>query len=110
MIPDYKNNYKKFFRQYLFVAGAVFAFILIIDAFAWAGPHRNVNFNKSFTDTVPGKSDTVPLSRTRIKDTTRAGRDTTPRLTDSTATDTTVVDTLYMPKLSKDSLDAPVNY
>jgi len=110
MIPDYKNNYKKFFRQYLFVAGAVFAFILIIDAFAWAGPHRTVNFNKSFTDTVPGKSTTVPLSRTRIKDTTRAGRDTLPQLTDSTATDTTVVDTLYMPKLSKDSLDAPVNY
>ena len=63
MIPDYKNNYKKFFRQYLFVAGAILAFILIIDAFAWAGPHRNVDFNKSFTYTVPANADTVPLER-----------------------------------------------
>ncbi len=113
MSPDYKNNYKKFYRQYLFVAGTFLAFFFIIDAFAWAGPHRSVYFNKSFTDTVPLPQDTAPLKKLPVRaitprDTTRP--DTLPLLKDSTAADTTIIDTLYVPKLSKDSLDDKVDY
>ena len=111
MSPDHKNNYKKLLRQYLFVAGTFAAFFLIIDAFASPAPHSRRFFNKIFTDTVPVKKDTVPLKRLPVSDSSKR-KDTVPQLRADTTqpADSTVVDTMSMPKLSKDSLDAPVNY
>lgn len=115
MNASYKNNYKKFFRQaYLVFAGMFFAFPFIIDAVAASRPQGNFLFNKNLADT------TTPITR---KDTSRpAGkdssllkkRDSATLAGDSTSlvrnTDSSGVDTLYIPKISKDTLDAPVSY
>ncbi|GAA0551684.1 putative LPS assembly protein LptD [Chitinophaga japonensis] len=113
MSPDHKNNYKKLLRQYLFVAGTFVAFFLIIDAFAAAKPHTARYFNKIFTDTVP-LQDTIPLKTLPLPDTTAQDssvKDTLPPLQADTTlpADSTVADTVPV-KLSRDSLDAPVEY
>ncbi|SFE88335.1 hypothetical protein SAMN05518672_111157 [Chitinophaga sp. CF118] len=108
---NYKNNYKKFLRLiYLVFAGIIIVVPFIIDAIATPAPHLPDYFNKSFTDTVPIAKDTVLF---RKKDAISVKKDTSvPSITDSmhAVTDTTGIDSLDMPKLSKDSLDAIVTY
>jgi len=101
---NHKNNYKKFLRPiYLLFAGILIVVPFIIDAVATPAPHLPAYFNKSFTDTVPIVKDTALLLK---KDAISVKKDTSlPVPADSTG-----VDSLNMPKLSKDSLDAPVNY
>lgn len=101
---NHKNNYKKFLRPiYLLFAGILIVVPFIIDAVATPAPHLPAYFNKSFTDTVPIVKDTALLLK---KDAISVKKDTSlPVRTDSTA-----VDSMDMPKLSKDSLDAPVTY
>lgn len=114
----HKNSYKKLFRQiYLLFAGIIIAVPFILSAIATPGPHLPLRFNKSFTDTVPVVKDTSLQQRKNILP---AKPDSSKRITDSIPetpaesleedTDSTEVDSMYMPKLSKDSLDAPVNY
>lgn len=111
MYLNHKINYKKFLRLiYLLFAGMIIVVPFIIDAIATPVPHLTEIFNKSFTDTVPIVKDTSLL---RKKDAISVKKDTSlPVMADSTMafTDTTGVDSLDMPKLSKDSLDAPVTY
>jgi hypothetical protein len=114
MSSSYKNNYKKFFRQlYLLIIGILIVFPFILDAIAGTVPQNVTYFNKSFTDTQPIPRDTLPIP----KDTTRKKIDSLfpGKKIDSvkTVADTgyvTTVDSIYLPKLSKDSLDAPVTY
>lgn len=111
---NHKNNYKKFLRQiYLLFAGIIIVIPFIINAVASPTPDGSFLFNKSFTDTVPiGK---VPDSSkvNTIKDTLKPVKadlpptDSIPAYTDSTGTDSLHVNG---PKLSKDSLDAPITY
>lgn len=104
MSPDHKNNYKKFLRQlYLLVAGIIIAFPFIIDAFAGEMPRGPRFFNKNLADTIPA-GDTIPLQKLPTLRADSLPTDTILRK------DTTIVDSLEMHKLSKDSLDAPVNY
>jgi hypothetical protein len=113
---NHKNNYKKFLRQiYLVFTGILIVIPFIITAVATPAPNAYESFNKSFTDGVP--EDTVPIPKT---DTSSGGKDTTLRpvtapgeeMTDSVpvSTDYTGTDSMFVPKLSKDSLDAPITY
>ncbi len=112
---NHKNNYKKFLRQiYLVFAGILIVVPFIINAVATPTPDTYEIFNKSFTDRVP--KDTVPIV---VPDTSSGRKDTTIRpVTDSNAvedsipvsTDYTGTDSMFVPKLSKDSLDAPITY
>ncbi len=118
MSSSYKNNYKKFLRQtYLAFAGIVIAVPFIIDASAGNLPHGFFGFNKFFADTVAPakKADTIkPVVPSRPKDTLIAPKtgDSAALILpgDSTLRDTTIVtvDSLSLPKASKDSLDAVV--
>jgi hypothetical protein len=112
---NHKNNYKKFLRQiYLVFTGILIVIPFIINAVATPAPDAYGSFNKSFTDVVP--KDTVPIP---IPDTSSGRKDTTIRpVTDTEAvvdsfpvsTDYTGTDSMFVPKLSKDSLDAPITY
>lgn len=112
---NHKNNYKKFLRQiYLVFAGILIAIPFIITAVATPAPDTYGSFNKSFTDGVP--KDTVPVPKTdtssRRKDTTLRPVTAPEEVTDSipVSTDYTGTDSMFVPKLSKDSLDAPITY
>jgi hypothetical protein len=108
---NHKNTYKKFLRLlYLLIAGIIIVIPFILDTIASPAPHISQYFNRSFTDTVPIIKDTeLSLKKDAIsvkKDTSKPARiDTLGVQTDSTG-----VDSLDMPKLSKDSLDAIVTY
>lgn len=112
---NHKNNYKKFLRRiYLVFAGILIVVPFIINAVATPAPDAYESFNKSFTDGVP--KDTVPIP---VRDTSSGRKDTTIRpVTDSNtvvdsipvSTDYTGTDSMFVPKLSKDSLDAPITY
>ncbi|MCW3464356.1 putative LPS assembly protein LptD [Chitinophaga nivalis] len=110
MSSSYKNNYKKFFRHtYLTFAGVVIAVPFIIDAFAGNTPHASLVFNKTLADTVP----LVPKdSSKRIapKGLPAKGADSTVLLPGADTAGLVKVDTLFVPKVSKDTLDAPVTY
>ncbi|PSL48156.1 hypothetical protein CLV51_1021018 [Chitinophaga niastensis] len=110
MKSSYKNNYKKFFRQtYLVFAGMLIAIPFIIDAVAGTRPHTTVFFNKSLADTVPVvKKDTAKVKRPPVIPATVADTNAVLRGTDTSGSVT--VDTVFIPKVSKDTLDAPVNY
>ncbi|WP_146217621.1 putative LPS assembly protein LptD [Chitinophaga sp. S165] len=101
-------------RIYLVFAGILIVVPFIINAVATPAPDTYESFNKSFTDGVP--KDTVPIA---VPDTSSGRKDTTIRpVTDSNAvedsipvsTDYTGTDSMFVPKLSKDSLDAPITY
>lgn len=116
MSPQHKNNYKKFLRPvYLLSAGILIAFPVIIDAIAAPAMHPLHLFNKSFTDTVkPAAKDTTPRLKD-IKPLKTLRSDTLPDIgadTSQAASDTSgvTVDSVHMYQVSKDSLDAPVNY
>lgn len=112
---NHKNNYKKFLRRiYLVFAGILIVIPFIINAVATPAPDAYERFNKSFTDGVP--KDTVPIP---VPDTSSGRKDTTIRpVTDTGAvvdsipvsTEYTGTDSMFVPKLSKDSLDAPIAY
>lgn len=112
---NHKNNYKKFLRQiYLVFTGILIVIPFIITAVATPAPGAYDSFNKSFTDRVP--KDTVPVPVTdvpsRRKDTTIRPVTDQEELIDSipVSTDSTGTDSIFVPKLSKDSLDAPITY
>ncbi|NSL91142.1 LPS-assembly protein LptD [Chitinophaga sp. Mgbs1] len=110
MSSSYKNNYKKFLRQtYLVFAGVVIAVPFIIDASGGNRPHVSPIFNKILADTVPVvRKDS---GRTRLsRDTTRPGKDSNQVFRDTDTSREVSVDTIFIPKISKDTLDAPVTY
>ncbi|CAL1517378.1 putative LPS assembly protein LptD [Chitinophaga sp. MM2321] len=110
MNASYKNNYKNFFRQtYLVLAGVIIAVPLIIDAFAISRPHLSPIFNKTLADTIPvTRKDTGKITPPKAVPVSEAD---TNKLSPDTDTSTEgSVDTLFIPKISKDTLDAPVNY
>lgn len=111
MYLNYKNTYKKFLRLiYLLLAGIIIGIPFFFDTIASPAPYLPEYFNKSFTDTVPIVKDTSLYPE---KDAISVKKDTSkPVKTDTIGvlTDTTGVDSLNMPKLSKDSLDAIVTY
>ncbi len=110
MHPSYKNNYKKFLRQiYLVIAGILIAVPVIFTSLASPRSNLTVSYN-IFADTVPKGAD---ISSPALKTPEPAKTDTQlPARTDTVGmtTDSTGVDSLHGPKLSKDSLDAPVAY
>lgn len=110
MNASYKNNYKKFFRHtYLVFAGMFIAIPFIIDAVAGSRPHATSFFNKSLADTVPVvRKDTGKIKRPAVKPAAAADTNVLSKATDTSGPVT--VDTLYVPKISKDTLDAPVTY
>ncbi|MBW8684818.1 putative LPS assembly protein LptD [Chitinophaga rhizophila] len=111
---NHKNNYKKFLRQiYLTFAGILIVIPFIINAVATPAPNAGVRFNKSFTDTVPtdttrrpGDTSVIPA----VKDIPVPSLQ--PELPDSLpeSPDLTGTDTMYVPKVSKDSIEAPITY
>ncbi|WP_438940085.1 putative LPS assembly protein LptD, partial [Chitinophaga hostae] len=107
---SYKNNYKKFFRHtYLVFAGMLIAIPFIIDAVAATRPHAVSFFNKSLADTTPvTRKDTGKTQRPAV--TPAAASDTNILSRDKDTSGAGTVDTLFVPKISKDTLDAPVNY
>lgn len=108
MNASYKNNYKKLFRQtYLVFAGMLIAIPFIIDAVAGSRPHTAPFFNKILADTTPvtrKDSSILPLPAA-----VPAAADTNILSPDADTSGVTV-DTLFVPKISKDTLDAPVTY
>ncbi|MBC9931861.1 putative LPS assembly protein LptD [Chitinophaga qingshengii] len=109
MSSSYKNNYKKFLRQtYLAFAGVVIAVPFIIDASGGARPHASPTFNKTLADTVPARKDTVPPKVPKV--TSKPGADTNVVSKDQDTSKEVTVDTVFIPKVSKDTLDAPVTY
>lgn len=110
MHPSYKNNYKKFLRQiYLVIAGILIAVPVIFTSLASPRSNLTVSYD-IFADTVPKGTD---LSSPALKTPEPAKTDTQPPARTDTlgmTTDSTGVDSLHGPKLSKDSLDAPVAY
>lgn len=109
MSSSYKNNYKKFLRQtYLAFAGIVIAVPFIIDASGVARPHASLTFNKTLADTVPARKDTVKPKGLKV--TAKPGADTNIVSKDQDTSKEVTVDTVFVPKVSKDTLDAPVTY
>nr|WP_295877407.1 putative LPS assembly protein LptD [uncultured Chitinophaga sp.] len=109
MSSSYKNNYKKFLRQtYLAFAGVVIAVPFIIDASGVGRPHASLTFNKTLADTVPARKDTVKPKAPKV--TAKPGADTNQVSKDQDTTGAVTVDTVFIPKVSKDTLDAPVTY
>lgn len=112
---NHKNNYKKFLRQiYLAFTGILIVIPFILTAVATPAPAAYERFNKSFTHSVP--EDTVPIP---VTDTAVLPKDTTlrPVIQEDKPADSIPVsteydgtDSMYVPKLSKDSLDAPITY
>lgn len=110
MHPSYKNNYKKFLRQIYLVFGGILIAVPVIFT-SLASPRSNLTVSSIvFADTVPkGTDTTIPA----IKTPEQAKTDTQPPAridTIGSSTDSTGIDSLHGPKLSKDSLDAPVAY
>jgi hypothetical protein len=115
MHPNYKNNYKKFLRQiYLIFTGIIIVIPFIINAVATPAPNLNGRFNKSFTDLQP--ADTVPVKpddSTKLPEVAlpaSPGDSITGIDTTLIGTDSTGVDSFFVPKLSKDSIEAPITY
>ncbi|WP_143307386.1 putative LPS assembly protein LptD [Chitinophaga vietnamensis] len=115
MSSSYKNNYKKFLRQsYLAFAGVVIAVPFIIDATAGNRPHGLAGFNKNLADTVPVTRKQAPAKPPAAKtgkpaDSATISKDTSIVSKDTDTTGKTVrLDTIYIPKVSKDTLDAVV--
>ena len=110
MNASYKNNYKKFFRHtYLVFAGMFIAIPFIIDAVAGGRPQVGTYFNKSLADTTaPTRKDTGKIPKPAAAP--RDSADSTQFIKGVDTTGGTTVDTLFVPKISKDTLDAPVNY
>ena len=111
MNASYKNNYKKFFRQtYLVFAGMLIAIPFIIDAVAGSRPQVFSFFNKNLADTIQPviRKDSSKVKRPVPVATPRA--DTNILSPDTDTSKGTTVDTLFVPKISKDTLDAPVHY
>lgn len=119
MHARHKNNYKKFFRPlYLLIAGIILVFPFILDTMGHPVFHAAGRSSQIFAP------DTVPVRKPKIKvpkDTILTVKDTLhPAHVDSLPGDSLLndhahdaennqQDTLNV-KLSKDSLDAPVNY
>ncbi|MBO9728234.1 MAG: LPS-assembly protein LptD [Chitinophaga sp.] len=81
----------------------------IIDAVAGSRPHAISFFNKSLADTVPVvRKDTGKTKPSAVKPAAAADTNVLSKATDTSGPVT--VDTLYVPKISKDTLDAPVTY
>ncbi|MBV8252451.1 MAG: LPS-assembly protein LptD [Chitinophaga sp.] len=107
-------------RTYLAIAGVTIAVPFIIDASAHIKPHAFFGFNKIFADTVPPssvspkpirKGAAVPVGSKDTSIVPKHGDSSAIKLPgDSTLRDTTIVtvDTMALPKASKDSLDAVV--
>ncbi|RAJ88226.1 hypothetical protein CLV59_101993 [Chitinophaga dinghuensis] len=120
MSSSYKNNYKKFLRRtYLAIAGVTIAVPFIIDATAGIKPHAFFGFNKILADTVSPavgpksirKGGAGPVNSKDTVIVPKRGDSSAIKLPgDSTLKDTTIVtvDSLHLPKASKDSLDAVV--
>ncbi|SKD10232.1 hypothetical protein SAMN05660461_6136 [Chitinophaga ginsengisegetis] len=110
MNASYKNNYKKFFRHtYLVFAGMFIAIPFIIDAVACERPQVVTFFNKSLADTTPLiRKDTGKIPKPAAVPPVTA--DSTQLTKGVDTSGETTVDTLFVPKISKDTLDAPVNY
>ncbi|RAK34797.1 UNVERIFIED_ORG: hypothetical protein DFS12_105124 [Chitinophaga ginsengisegetis] len=110
MNASYKNNYKKFFRHtYLVFAGMFIAIPFIIDAVAGERPQVVTFFNKSLADTTPLiRKDTGKIPKPAAVPPVTA--DSTQLTKGVDTSGETTVDTLFVPKISKDTLDAPVNY
>jgi hypothetical protein len=111
MHPSYKNSYKKFLRQiYLVIAGIIITVPVIFTGLAAPRGNFTVSSSIGFTDTVPkGAEMSDPALKTPEPPKTDTHRtpseDSIPIGIDSTG-----VDSLSGIRLSKDSLDAPVNY
>lgn len=112
---NHKNNYKKFLRQiYLRFTGILIVIPLIINAVATPGPDIKDRFNKSFTDNL--STDTVPVNpndSAKLRNIAPAPPSgDSDLIVDSIpiGTDSTGVDSMFVPKLSKDSLEAPITY
>lgn len=117
MNASYKNNYKKLFRHtYLVLAGMFIAIPFIIDAVAGGKPHAPAFFNKNLADTTPViRKDSTKAKLRASKDTTKAklpagANDSTTLSPGADTSGERTVDTLFVPKISKDTLDAPVSY
>ncbi|SFO55817.1 hypothetical protein SAMN05428949_5743 [Chitinophaga sp. YR627] len=110
---NYKNNYKKFLRQiYLTFAGILIVIPFIINAVATPAPNAGGRFNKSFTDTVP-----KPVTQPAVPDTNKLPKKAAPVITEEPKVneegfpeENTGTDSLDLPKVSKDSLEAPITY
>jgi hypothetical protein len=114
---NHKNNYKNFLRRiYLLFAGIIIVIPFIIRAVAIPAPDFSGRFDKDFTDVVPIPKDTVPAVKNKPvnlrKDSISPVKRDSISLKDSISVtrDSTRIDTVNAPKLSKDSLDAPINY
>ena len=100
MNASYKNNYKKLFRQtYLVFAGMLIAIPFIIDAVAGSRPHTAPFFNKILADTTPvTRKDSsilpLPAAVPAVADTNILSPDAD--------TSGVTVDTLFVPKISKE--------
>lgn len=109
-----KNKYRKFKRNYIYT----FTSLLLTVAITFIGRAKNHNvvaFDNNLTaieDTLPPAKDTS-IPRISTSDTTKPANDTTrPDIADSLLTDSTKrtkVDTFNV-KISKDSVDAPIDY
>jgi hypothetical protein len=131
MYPQHKNSYKKLFRQiYLLFAGILIVIPFILSAIAHPNLQHSYLFNKSFTDTVPVTKDRTLQQRKsilRVKPDTSKNQldslqkkaadslsgktpDSIPEVVTPEEGDSTTVDSLFIPHVSKDSLDAPVTY
>jgi hypothetical protein len=110
---NHKNNYKKFLRQiYLLFVGILIVIPFIINAVATPAPNAGGRFNKSFTDTIPADTGRKPGDTPRIQELKPPPVAAEEPLVDSfpVSTDSTGTDSLFVPKVSKDSLEAPITY
>mgnify|MGYP001597844220 CR=1 FL=1 len=102
-----KNKRRKFKRNYPFT----FTILLLITAIMYKGranDHCSLSFDNSLTalqDTIP-----APVDSTHLKDSIPQKQDSIPHLRENDSTRRMVkVDTFDL-KISKDSIDAPVDY
>ncbi|PUZ21770.1 LPS-assembly protein LptD [Chitinophaga parva] len=128
MHARYKNNYKKFFRSlYLLLAGIILVFPFILDTMGHPVFHAlHPSAVYASPDTVPARKPVKAAAKAIAlnNDTThKPGTDSSKKAADSahaapqdsipagfvTEESQRNVDTVHV-KLSKDSLDAPVNY